>query len=75
MGTERKLKFMPYSPGYWDGRYRTNNTEENVFHIKYNSEIGEWWPFVVYCEDDCTAECSAVDAGNIRELVSLTNPS
>ena len=68
-----KLKFTPFSPKYWNGRYRTTNADENTFHIKYNSEIKDWWPFVVYCEDDCTADCPAVDNGDIRELVSHIN--
>jgi hypothetical protein len=73
MKTYGLLEFTPCSPRLWKGRYRITNAEENVFHIRFNSELREWWPFIVYGEDDYAAQCPAVDSGAVRYLVTHIN--
>ncbi len=57
----------------WNGRYRITKADENVFHIKYNRDFSEWWPYVSLVNGYDIGYCPALELGDVRKLVNYIN--
>ena len=73
MSGNNNFTFHPCSPKVWNGRYKITKSNENVFHLKHNQNLGQWWPTINLVDGFDTGYCPAVDAGNLRELANSVN--
>lgn len=73
MSDSNNFTFYPCSPKEWNGRYKITKSNENVFHLKYNQNLGQWWPTINFVDGFDTGYCPAVDMGNLRELANSVN--